>query len=1324
MRDAGCSPILSTTQDSVSIECAKLARRLRLVLVVAACGLWASFTMAQAGETSSGDTTDIGNVLVVGNTGTGEIDVTPPTSLNRDIAIIGDERGSIGTISVSGAGAQVVISTGLFVGDNGMGTLSISNGGVVEDTGLGGFNVGASDGSVGMATVSGANSLLKSLTLFVGADGNGELTVSDGGQVTATSSFQVASGTDSNGTVNIGAAANAAAAAPGTISAPSIDFGDGTSKIVFNHTSSNYVFSTSINQSGTGVGSVEVDAGTTILSGANTYNGGTLLKGGTLSVSSDGNLGASSGALTFSGGTLETTASFSSARAVTLTSNGGTIQTDPDVTTTLSGVISDGGQLGVLTKSGAGTLVLTGANTYASTTRVIAGTLGFANNQALGTGDVLMYAGATLQFEATATLDNVFDLSGAGGAGNIVVDTQGFNGTLEGTITGDTTVDLDKTGSGTLTLTVTNFYQGGTTISAGTVDASNSNALGTGAVTVDSGASLEVSNGSTLANDLTIAGTGSNNQGALFSPGDDFNQVNGTITLAADATINSGGNVDEFTLGGPIVLGNFTATLGGANSLAVQGVISGNGGVTVTDSNFVILTGSGSNTYSGLTTVESGAGLDLDKTGGAIAVSGDLSISGVVRDLGSGEIATSSVMALSGNGEFVFVDNNPSETIAGLTSTSSTTSVSTGFGIFGSTTLTLDGAGTYAYAGVLAEGGGPGGGTLALVKSGSGTQILTGANTYSGGTTITAGTLAVGSTGALGAGDVSLNGGTLTTTGGGTGQAINVGGNYTQGSGATLTLNLYAGSHDSLNLTGANKTATLGGTLNLNFDTMNFTPNQGQQYTVVTTVGGIDSPVSTMYLNPETNLAALHLVATGALANNDDDFIVTVTAIQQDFTGLFGGNYLNPNQRGVASNLDGYINHVAAGGNFSPLITALDSVSTNAQSLAGAFDQLMPLNFGNFTSSTAFNNTSFLTQQFDNYLADHRGSDGTFLSSAGGIDSSGLTVNDPDYLPGLQQIHSRLLAWNPAPSTGLVSDSTADLFAGTDMKNTSVTQVDDTHRWNAFISGDAILAQDFSDPGASQAHADTTTGAMQLGVDYRVTPHFLVGAMFGYGHTDADLDNIGSTASVDTYSPALYAAYAQNGWYANALGSYGFSEYDQDRNVNIGALNGTAHSSPTGDQIVGNLDGGYDFHRGAWTFGPTLGVQYVHLDVDGYDETGLSAGDLSVNDNQSDSLRSRLGGRVSYAFQGLGVTFVPHLDASWQHEFLDQSRGITSQFDGLGAGSFSVQTQNPSRDSALADLGLDAQINKTWTVFADYTVQAGQENYFGQSVQAGVKIGF
>jgi outer membrane autotransporter protein len=85
---------------------------------------------------------------------------------------------------------------------------------------------------------------------------------------------------------------------------------------------------------------------------------------------------------------------------------------------------------------------------------------------------------------------------------------------------------------------------------------------------------------------------------------------------------------------------------------------------------------------------------------------------------------------------------------------------------------------------------------------------------------------------------------------------------------------------------------------------------------------------------------------------------------------------------------------------------------------------------------------------------------------------------------------------------------------------------------------------------------------------------------------------------------------------------------------------------------------------------------------------------------------------------------MPHFSASWQHEYLNQSRGITSQFNEIGAGSFVVNTPNVSSNSALMDLGLDGQINNALTAFVDYGVQAGQSNYFGQSVQAGFKIGF
>src|SRR4029077_15318264 len=121
--------------------------------------------------------------------------------------------------------------------------------------------------------------------------------------------------------------------------------------------------------------------GTLVLAGANSYSGGTLVDGGALQVSADAGLGAASGALTLHAGTLVTTTSFAPARSVTLAENGGTFATATATQLTLGGAIAGPG---ALAKLGAGTLVLTGTNTYSGGTRIAAGTLEVASDANLG----------------------------------------------------------------------------------------------------------------------------------------------------------------------------------------------------------------------------------------------------------------------------------------------------------------------------------------------------------------------------------------------------------------------------------------------------------------------------------------------------------------------------------------------------------------------------------------------------------------------------------------------------------------------------------------------------------------------------------------------------------------------------------------------------------------------------------------------------------------------------------------------------------------------------------------------------------------------------
>jgi outer membrane autotransporter protein len=103
------------------------------------------------------------------------------------------------------------------------------------------------------------------------------------------------------GTLNIGAAAGSPAAAPGTLNAPSVAFGAGTGAINFNHTFSDYVFAPAISGNGT----VNVLAGTTIFTGANTYSGPTNVDAGRLRAGVPNTFSPNSAVTVASGGTLD-----------------------------------------------------------------------------------------------------------------------------------------------------------------------------------------------------------------------------------------------------------------------------------------------------------------------------------------------------------------------------------------------------------------------------------------------------------------------------------------------------------------------------------------------------------------------------------------------------------------------------------------------------------------------------------------------------------------------------------------------------------------------------------------------------------------------------------------------------------------------------------------------------------------------------------------------------------------------------------------------------------------------------------------------------------
>ena len=323
---------------------------------------------------------------------------------------------------------------------------------------------------------------------------------------------------------------------------------------------------------------------------------------------------------------------------------------------------------------------------------------------------------------------------------NLVADVSGAGAlNISSVVSG--AFSITKLSAGTLNLSGANTYSGGTVISAGVVGVSVSNAaLGTGAVTVGNGSTLQINDGRTLANAITINGTGAVN-GALDSNAGAGN----TATLSSALTLGSSSSVssDSGTLaisGG--VAGTGDLTLKGAGNTTVGSVIAtGTGSVNVNGPGAVTFTGA--NTYTGTTTVAAGT---LNLSGASATVQGALTESaGTVNETTSNQINAASAVNING-GAFNF-SAGTAQTFSGTFGTATGSTVSLGTGAV----LTLNGTGTDTLSGVVSGAG-------SLVTSNTGTTVLAGANTYSGGTTAT-NIVNVLSSSSFGTGAVAVNSG-------------------------------------------------------------------------------------------------------------------------------------------------------------------------------------------------------------------------------------------------------------------------------------------------------------------------------------------------------------------------------------------------------------------------------------------------------------------------------------------------------------------------------------------------------------------------------------
>ncbi|MFM8885666.1 MAG: beta strand repeat-containing protein [Chthoniobacterales bacterium] len=492
-----------------------------------------------------------------------------------------------------------------------------------------------------------------------------------------------------------------------------------------------------------GTGSfTQLGSGTTTLNAANTFSGVTLISAGkvvlghTLALQNSAyDTTGSTGAigLDVTGFTAPTLGglrgSVDLATAITGYSAVTNLILNPQAgaSNSYSGVIANGAAGMTVTKTGAGTQVLSGTNTFTGQLTVAEGAISVSTVNNSGADGVLGNStnsvilgsngkSGTLSFNtSTVTTTKRFTMA-TGGTG--VFDIASGLLTLNGSINGSGA--LSKTGAGALVLAVANTYSGGSTLggsgvvsvtadSAGPAGAPTSGPLGTG--TVD------------LAGAQIRAGTAGSRT------------IGNAVTISADTTFATTAGEKSLTFTGPVTLSNATRTLNvlvgstvATEKLTYSGAIGdgGNGyGITKTGAGNMVL--SGNNTYSGATTI----------AGGTLRISGNsrlgntnttLTISNAgVLDVTAAGTLTNAITIGAGNG-VLSNSSGGALVIAGAVSKNGTVLTS------------RSGSGTNVFTGVIS---GASANSDFIVDGG--TTVFSNAMTYNGPTIIThGGTLVLG----------------------------------------------------------------------------------------------------------------------------------------------------------------------------------------------------------------------------------------------------------------------------------------------------------------------------------------------------------------------------------------------------------------------------------------------------------------------------------------------------------------------------------------------------------------------------------------------------
>ncbi|WP_043694025.1 autotransporter-associated beta strand repeat-containing protein [Luteibacter sp. 9133] len=749
----------------------------------------------------------------------------------------------------------------------------------------------------------------------------------------------------------------------------------------------------------------------------------------------------------------------------------------------------------------------------------------FASNGYIVRGDAIHLTGSAT--DPGQSIIRVGDGSAAG---------SGYMATIDSVLTGAS--GLVKTDAGTLVLSGSNTYTGGTTISGGVLQLGNGGTTGSLAGDVTDNAVLAFNRSDTSSFNGIVSGAGS------------LRQIgSGTLVLTGNNTYTGGTTVDN----GILQIGN-----GGATGWLVGDIVN-NKYVRFNRSDDVVFGGNISGTGSLL---KDGAG-KLIVTGSITEDSATTStrptvITAGTLQIGNGGTTGSIAGDITNNSALVF-DRSDTVTVGGIVSgTGSLTQAGTGTLILANTAIFSDitisrgtlqignGGGNSWRTGSIANNGtlifnfgypsGVGGGTDAvisgsgnLIKQGSDLFVLSGDNTYTGGTLISGGTLRLGSGG---------------TTGSVTG---------------AITNNGVLGFDRSDNVTFANRVTGTGALRKDGFNTLTLTGD-------VASTGGTNVTLGTLQIGNGGTSGTLagDVFVSGTLAfNRSDDQTFSGNISGDGQVVKLGGNTLTLTRGNVSS----------GGGGPWFGTDVVDGTLRIASGAALKYSTTVGGNLAHAVLQVDHGATIAYTTLADGATLDNAGLVHTndAFTAVGGTRAASVFNHDGGVIETVPQVGYVGGAVNLGANSTLINASGAIIRGAIGVESSGVVTND---------GGTITGMTDDGINGHMTAVTNTNGGQITSGNDSRLPTAPISAGIFSYGH-DATISNLSASSIV---GKRVGVALNDGGTVFNdggslISGSTGVSTYNQD--LTIATVNNTNGARITGTQTGIRLEFGGVVNNGA-----------------------------------------------------------------------------------------------------------------------------------------------